>query len=120
MKFSFWKSTGKGEDTATPTVASGSEVYDKIMSEIEPDLMSDRINKLEELYAHENEQDKAQRMERYKAAFLKYLKVYEEYQAQQSAAIKQYGRKLVTDIEKESDDAENTHLEDLESAIAKL
>lgn len=45
-------------------------VYDTLMAEIEPELMSTTINALDEKYKDESEEDRAARMERYQRAFI--------------------------------------------------
>lgn len=45
------------------------EIYDLLMFDIEPELLSDMIGKLPEIYAGESGERHAERMERYREAF---------------------------------------------------
>lgn len=55
-------------DDATPAF-SAQWIYDTLMAEIEPDLTSENIVKLDEKYRDESEEDRKVRMERYTLAF---------------------------------------------------
>lgn len=62
----------KGTATAAvaePEYLSAQWVYDTLMEEIEPDLMTANILKLDETYAGETEAEKMDRMDRYEVAF---------------------------------------------------
>lgn len=60
--------TAVQSDDATPAF-SAQWIYDTLMAEIEPDLTSENIVKLDEKYRNESEEDKKIRMERYTLAF---------------------------------------------------
>lgn len=60
------------QDTSTKLTME--EVYNLLMQQIEPELMTDMLPKLESLYPNETPQEWKQRQERYKKAFA----VYEE------------------------------------------
>lgn len=115
--FGFRKSKKK-KDPTPPVITSGKELYDKIMSTIEPDLTSENIKKLDAQYASETRKEKKARMQRYKKAFMRYLDAYEAYQAKQTSDIRSYGRGLVENVEKRSAHDEERTMNDLESAIA--
>ena len=55
-------------EDATPAY-SAQWIYDTLMAEIEPDLTSENIVKLDEKYRDESEDDRKARMERYTLAF---------------------------------------------------
>ena len=55
-------------EDATPAY-SAQWIYDTLMAEIEPDLTSENIVKLDEKYRDESEDDRKARMERYPLAF---------------------------------------------------
>ena len=112
------QSTSGGTAPTSPVIEGGTEVYDRIMGQIEPDLTSKNIKTLDVKYAEESMQEKAKRMERYKKAFAAYLEAYEAHQAQQTSDVRSYGRKLTASIENKSATKDDLHMNDLESAIS--
>lgn len=72
-------------DTSLPT---GSQIYDAIMAEVEPELVSASLSLLEEKYRDEPEVQRLVRMERYGKAFTEYDKRYQAYQDSVSTSIK--------------------------------
>lgn len=73
----------------TPTTAAGSataylsadEVYDLLMKDIEPELMSGTVDTLQEKYRGESPADAKARAKRYKAAFAEYDRRLDAYVA---------------------------------------
>ncbi len=62
--------------TKTPTAAvlepeylSAQWVYDVLMQEIEPDLVTDNLSRLDQIYSDETDVERTIRMERYQQAF---------------------------------------------------
>ena len=64
-----------------PTLAelNPDDLYDLIMAQIEPDLLSSQVGKLEAKYATELPEAKAKRMQRYKAAWEQYTQERDAY-----------------------------------------
>ncbi len=65
--------------TAQVTGASGTQIYDVIMSQIEPDLVSSMAAELSNKYISETKQQHDDRMERYKRAFELYDKCFSAF-----------------------------------------
>ncbi len=55
------------------------DVYDMLMMDIEPDLMTDALPLLDAKYANETADEKKARKERYKVAYKKFDQVFAEF-----------------------------------------
>ncbi|MDA0376573.1 MAG: hypothetical protein O3A80_04675 [bacterium] len=102
-----------------PQIKGGEEVYNMIMKEIEPDLVSSVMDTLDEKYAEETEEEKAKRMKRYAAAFVEYEKQYQEYMVRKKGEVKTFGRSMNQSIEAENMSGEAGILGDLESQFSQ-
>lgn len=102
-----------------PTIEEGTVIYDTIMGEIEPDLVSGMAEKLDEKYAGESEEDTKIRMERYAKAFVEYEKRYTEYKEQKDAEVRAFSRDTMRATEGNSAKKEETKLADLETQISQ-
>ena len=60
---------------------SGTEVYDGLMVDIEPELLSANIPHLDEPYVGESEEDRKKRYDRYTEAFAKYDEAFAKWEA---------------------------------------
>ena len=58
---------------------TGTEIYDLLMQDIEPELTSSRVHGLKEKYANETPEEHAERMARYDRAFGEYERTKERY-----------------------------------------
>ena len=103
-----------------PKIQSGREIYDSIMGQIEPELVSSSIPLLRKKYANESQEDKAARRKRYNDAFAKYDEMYEAYIADLDARIHRYKHESMKSIEEYSRNREEHTLEDLSAAMFKL
>lgn len=103
--------------TDKPTLPTGQEIYDGIMSQIEPDLVTDQLPLLDQKYPNENPEDKAKRMERYKVAFAEYDKKYREYVDQLHQWLHNFKKTSVAHIETERRAEESVQMAALESTI---
>lgn len=101
-----------------PAIMDGNEVYDMLMAEIEPDLVTANLPTLQEKYKDETPEQTKVRGERYKAAFIEYKKRYAEYAAKQEQEVRDYGRHLIGSVEQKSEARDADALGDLESAIS--
>mgnify|MGYP001199310590 CR=1 FL=1 len=113
--------TSSAQDSGTPilpVIQGGQEVYDAIMGGIEPDLLSTNIDTLDEKYAGESEEEQAERMERYKKAFIEYQKQYAEYRDAQKGEIRVFSKSLMGSVEQKSDSSDASAIDDIESAIS--
>ena len=95
--------------------ANGKEFFNTLMRVIEPDLTVEQVHTLVEKYDHETPQEHQVRMERYKKAFALYREKRDEY----FALFREQVRKFSRDLKHVSEDiirqAEQSHLQKLES-----
>lgn len=111
-----------GQGTAAVTsggkpLPSGKQIYDALMAQIEPDLVSANIAGLEEKYRGESEVEKLKRAERYSKAMTEYDKRYAALMASLQQDIAAQKRDGIAVIEKKSSAKEAAHMQGLESAI---
>ncbi len=63
----------------TPIIeVSFEDIYNMLMAEIEPELMTNNMSDLDEKYAGESEKNKKKRLKGYKKAFIKFNKNYDK------------------------------------------
>lgn len=103
-----------------PPVQKGDEVYDRIMGEIEPELISTSLPTLDQKYKNETPAEGAARQEKYKKAFEEYDKRYQEFCQTRDTNLHSYQRKAMASLEKDAQTEENNKLDDIESAISNL
>ncbi len=96
---------------------NGTELYDSIMSKIEPELVSSEIPLLEQKYGFETEGLKRVRLDRYRDAFQKYDEAYQVYLAQLRQQIKQYKVDAFAWAEAEATINEDTQMKNIDAAI---
>lgn len=61
------------------SLPSGQDVYDALMSEIEPELTSSQIPLLAQKYANESASEKSARVKRYDAAYAAYAVAFKKW-----------------------------------------
>lgn len=103
-----------------PVIPGGEEVYDRIMSGIEPELTTAMLPTLADKYAQETQAERDARMERYKAAFLKYEEEHKKFLMSQEGQVRSYGRNLMSAVEARAGGADSEKLENIESLITNL
>lgn len=100
------------------SVPNGQELYDAIMSGIEPELTTAGLETLEEKYVNETEEEKAVRSAKYDAAFLEYDKRFQEYNDEWVARLRTYKRTAIASLEQESRETEDKNaLDTIESSL---
>ena len=102
-----------------PVIEEGTVIYDMIMGEIEPDLVSGMAEKLDEKYAGESDVETKVRMERYAKAFKEYEKRYKEYKERKDAEVRAFSRDTMRATEGSSAKKEEGKLADLETQISQ-
>ncbi len=103
---------------ALPKIKGGEEVYNMIMSDIEPELTLDNLPKNEEKYVDETKAQTIKRAQRYKDAFIEYKKRYAEYKQKQDDEVRSYGRDIMKATENKFVADDEGAMLDLESAIS--
>ncbi|PIQ76450.1 hypothetical protein COU78_06385 [Candidatus Peregrinibacteria bacterium CG10_big_fil_rev_8_21_14_0_10_49_24] len=94
---------------------SGTEIYDALMSAIEPELLSANLPSLEEKYANETLRQKKEREMRYQKAFAAYDKAYKGWIADLSSAVEAKRRDAYEVAEEETKHKDEALLGDIES-----
>ena len=107
--------------THTATVPSDElarELYDVLMREIEPDLLSYNIDKLDSFYASESEEEHAVRMDRYQKAYQKFDQAFNEFMGEVPAEARASKRAALKEKEENAKNLEQEDLASLEAAFA--
>ena len=103
-----------------PVIPTGEEIYNKIMSEIETDLVNQTEEQLDKKYAGESKKEKAARMHRYQKAMKEYDKRYEKFVADLTSEVCIYQKQEIASLERKNNAEEKEQLSNLESAISNL
>lgn len=91
-------SSGGQSALVLPVIPSGREIYDSLMSTIEPELMTAQLPLLKDKYVAETAEQKKERGKRYKKAFAAYEVAYQTYVAalhQETAQFHRNARRFV-------------------------
>lgn len=94
------------------------EIYDRIMDDIEPDLVTANLPEIDSKYEGETDKEKKTRYKRYEAAFAEYEKRFKEWMAHLKRQFEQARKKLVKKAEAKSASQEAEKLEELEDMFA--
>lgn len=84
---------------AWPTIPSTIELYDLLMRDIEPDLMSLSVPILAAKYRKETVEEAAMRAKRYAKAFQEYDRHLEAYIGDLDASIRKFGKEAAASME---------------------
>lgn len=104
-------------DVVIPT---GDELYNLLMSKIEPDLTTDQLPLLDAKYKGETPEQAQARAERYEKAFAQYDKELAQYIATLKAKIKTYQHTAMQSLEHEEKVKEEQELSGLEHAMNSM
>lgn len=96
-----------------PKIPTGRELYDALMSHIEPELVTEVAKTIEEKYKNETPEQHALRMKRYDLAFERYEEAYREYMATLDAQVTRYRREAFAHTELSDRSAEESVLNQL-------
>jgi hypothetical protein len=116
-------STGSGQTftlPTPPTIQTGREIYDSIMGQIEPELVSHSLPLLHTKYKNETEEEKKARGERYRLAFIRYYKMFAVYLADMHTRMHRYQQDAMRSIEAISHSDDDRKLEDLAASLFSL
>jgi len=103
--------------TATGYAALGKALYNQLMGEIEPELLSDNLPNLEEQYANESQEQKQERGQRYRAAFDLYTTRLQSFQASSQELVSHMSKRAFGSLEEENRQEEAANLSTLEQDI---
>lgn len=105
-------------DHTQPAIPTGQELYDSIMSGIEPELTTEGLKTLDAKYAHESEEEKKERAARYDAAFKEYDRQFQDYNDSWMKELRTYKRSAIASVEEQSRATEDKAvLDTIESSL---
>lgn len=110
--------TGQDSSVSPDAIARGQQIYNQIMNEIEPELMSDVLPTLAEKYKDETSEQAEARRQRYDAAYAEYDKRYAQYMTDMSSKVHTLQRTVRAGIEVDERKEESDELTNLESSIS--
>lgn len=86
-------------DTSAESLQAATDVYDIIMGLIEVDLVSVNVDRLDEIYAYETEEQHTERMNRYRLAYQKFDELFARFQSELSRESTKFKRKALKEKE---------------------
>ena len=104
----------------TNTQELGTQIYDSIMQEIEPELMSTVIPTLEEKYQNETPEEAKVRKARYDKAFAEYDKRYAAYMTKVEGQVKNLRKQALKQAEQNSRQEDESQLNSLEATMSTV
>jgi hypothetical protein len=110
--------TLKNNDGEYLRIPSGAEVYDALMSRIEPDLVSSNIPLLDEKYKNESEAGRAERYKRYSIAFERVKKEFAKWHKELHGAIAVFYKNAMKTAESHAKNEEVHALSSLEQQLS--
>lgn len=96
------------------------QLYDMLMRDIEPDLLSYNIPKLEEYYAGETAEENQARKERYQKAYAEFDRVFQAFMNEVQEDVRNTKRASLEKKEQSAREAETDDLESLEDSLDAL
>ena len=103
-----------------PPVFQGDDLYDQIMSEIEPELVSTVYDTLEEKYKNETPDEKAVRQVRYDKAFAEYERRFALYTNEWNNKLRMFQTGVSRALEADDRDEEIVLMSQMETAFATI
>ncbi len=108
------------QDTDDIVIPTGSEIYDSLMSQIEPELVQANLDFLDEPYADETEEERKARYKRYSEAFVKYREAFALWSGELSKSIDEYKKAVRAAAEEVDKEDQINALQGLEAQISTL
>ena len=103
---------------ASPAIPDSTELYNSLMSNIEPELTADQIPLMKEKYKNETPEERKQRIKRYQAAYVEYMKQMEAYIDGLNEKVDAYRKEAFAYAEEKTLEKEKGELAELETAIS--
>ncbi len=100
-----------------PLLLSGDELYDSIMGQIEPELLSANLPMISSLCANETAEQRSARAKRYQAAFKEYDLRFKKHCDEWNQQLHNYKHEAIKYIEQEAKTNEIAELEEIEYSI---
>lgn len=102
-------------DSDVVQLPTGAEIYDGLMADIEPDLVSAAIPLIDAKYAGETPEQTAERLARYKAAYEEYERRFNEWADEMEVLVNAYRKDALKLEEQDSKEQESAELGNLEA-----
>ncbi len=102
---------------AAPAIPTARELYDAIMRDIEPELLTKNLTTLRERYKNETSEQKAARLKRYNAAFAQYQNRYSDFILNLNRRVMEYKTTMRIVAERTVRNQENALMKQLETQI---
>jgi hypothetical protein len=106
--------------TTAPSVPTGQELYDALMSKIEPDLVTSSLPLLNQTYKDETPEQAAARSARYETAFIEYEKQLDAYLGHLEIQVHHYRQQALASAEHDERSQENIELSNIEKQISTI
>ena len=97
-------------------IPTAEDIYDYLMQEIEPDLVTSNAQSLEEKYADESAEEQEQRFLRYRKAFAEYKQKKADFFVQMETKVKHFCQERFEKLEA----ASRSHDDEKVAALEKL
>ena len=101
-------------------IPTGDEIYDRIMSGINPELMSKNVSSLKAKYQNESPELKKQRADRYNKDFAEYERQYAQFRSSRDVTMHCYKAEALKSLEAKEREAEASDVLDLEQQILSI
>jgi len=102
----------------TDAMPTGAEVHDALMAPIDEDLTTKSLPTLDEKYKDESQEDRNQRVERYKKALESYDKAFTDWVTGVDGKVDQYRQHVLSNAEAKSGEVDEGEMSRLESEIS--
>ncbi len=93
------------------------QLYNALMLEIEPELMTDMVPELEEIYAGETDEERKERGDRYAAAFELFAERFSKILDLWKEELHKFKEKALAEFQKKSTKEDAKHMADIERSI---
>ena len=100
-----------------PNIEAGSEVYDRIMGGIEPELTNAQMPLLAEKYQDETPEQATARAQRYQKAFEEYDRQYAAYLENMDAQVRSFEKGLIDSVEQDDRGGDQSSITGIEAQM---
>lgn len=108
------------QNTGGASTADGTALYDSIMAQIEPELLTANLPNIVQLAGNDTPEQKQDRAKRYAAAFTEYDRRFQAKQLDWQQNFKSFKHEATKYMEQEMRPAEEKNLLDLEQSMASV
>jgi hypothetical protein len=102
---------------APPDILNGSEIYDRIMSEIEPELVIAELSRIAERTKAETKEQRQVRADRYTKAFAEYDRRFKQYAHEWNRSFQRYRNFSFHALEEFTQNMNQPHIDTIVDSI---